>query len=335
MKGEIPKTGELEEKVFSINNEEAFASIALEVYRFQYSNNPVYQSYCNIIGRTPAFVQAIEQIPFLPISFFKTHKIVSTSFEPQLVFKSSGTTGTIQSAHYVKKAGLYEKSFLTCFEQFFGKVENYCVVGLLPSYLERGQSSLVYMVDHLIKKSKHSQSGFYLYDFEKLAKALKDLESSGQKTILFGVTYALLDFAAQFPLSLKNTIIMETGGMKGRRKEMTRHELYEDLKKAFGIAEIHSEYGMTELLSQGYAVNGLFRTPAWMKMVLRDETDPLSWIPQHTAASGALNVIDLANIYSCSFIATDDIGKRHADGSLEVLGRIDNSDIRGCSLMAM
>jgi hypothetical protein len=281
MKGKIPKRNELEQKVFSISNEEAFVSIALEVYHFQYNNNSVYQNYCNIINRTPATVHHIDHIPFLPISFFKTHEMVTGSFEPQLVFKSSGTTGVSQSTHYVKKAGLYEKSFLVCFEQFFGPVGDYCIIGLLPSYLEKGQSSLVYMVDYLVKKSGHNQSGFYLYDFEKLAKTLHDLERSGQKTILFGVTYALLDFAAQFPVSLKNTIIIETGGMKGRREELTRNELYDELRKAFDIAKVHSEYGMTELLSQAYAVNGLFYSPVWMKVLLRDETDPLSVLPEN------------------------------------------------------
>jgi hypothetical protein len=335
MNGEIPKTNELEEKVFSISNEESFNSIALSVYHFQYNNNPVYQNYCNVIGRTPGVVHQVGQIPFLPISFFKTHAVVVGNIESQLVFKSSGTTGTTQSIHHVKKAALYEKSFLKCFEQFFGNVEEYCVLGLLPSYLERGQSSLVYMVNRLVEKSHHSQSGFYLYDFDKLHKTLGDLERVGQKTILFGVTYALLDFAAQYSLSLKNTVIMETGGMKGRREELIRNELYDELKKAFGLNEIHSEYGMTELLSQGYAANGAFRTPAWMKVLLRDETDPLSVVSHNSVTSGAINVIDLANLYSCSFIATDDVGKIKKDGSFEVLGRMDNSDIRGCSLMVL
>jgi len=335
MNGEIPKTAELEEKVFAINNEEAFRSIALEVYHFQYHNNLVYQRFCRALGKTPDSVQQMEQIPFLPISFFKSHAIVSTSFEPQLIFKSSGTTGTATSTHYVKKAALYEKSFFTCFDKFYGAVEDYCVLGLLPSYLERGHSSLVYMVQQLIEKSGHSSSGFYLYDLEKLYITLQALEKAGQQTILFGVTYALLDFAAQYPMALKNTIVMETGGMKGRKKELTRAELYGELQKAFGLSEIHSEYGMTELLSQGYSINGLFQTPPWMKILIRDETDPLSLIHPAIKATGAINVIDLANLYSCSFIATEDVGKMHGNGSFEVLGRMDNSDIRGCSLMVM
>ena len=335
MNGEIPKTDELEEKVFSISNEESFDSIALSVYHFQYNNCQVYQNYCNLINRTPDSVQEVGQIPFLPISFFKTHAVVAGDFDPQLVFKSSGTTGAIQSTHQVKTAALYEKSFLKCFGQFFGNIEDYCILGLLPSYLERGHSSLVYMVNCLIKKSAHTQSGFYLYDFDKLYNTLRALEVAGQKTILFGVTYALLDFASQYSLSLDSTILIETGGMKGRREELTRDELYEQLKKAFGLKKVYSEYGMTELLSQGYGVNGRFRTPAWVKILLRDETDPLGIHSPVKLGSGAINIIDLANLYSCSFLATDDVGKIHKDGSFEVLGRMDNSDIRGCSLMVV
>lgn len=335
MNREIPKTDEWQEKVFSISNDETFRSIALEVYHFQYHNNPVYRDYCNALGKTPHFVKRLETIPFLPVAFFKSHDIVTTNFDPELVFKSSGTTGMATSQHLVKEAALYEKSFSTCFRHFYGPVKDYCILGLLPSYLERGQSSLVYMVQRLIEKSGHGQSGFYLYDFEQLHATLKELEAAGQKTILIGVTYALLDFAAQHPIALKNTIVVETGGMKGRKKELTRIELYEELKTAFGLSEIHSEYGMTELLSQGYAVNGLFCTPPWMRILLRDETDPLTIIEQNATCTGAINVIDLANIYSCSFVATEDVGKMHSNGSFEVLGRMDNSDIRGCSLMVL
>ena len=335
MNREIPKTDEWREKVFSVSNEETFRSIALEVYHFQYHNNPVYQRYCHALGKTPDFVRSLETIPFLPIAFFKSHNVVTTNFDPELVFKSSGTTGMAASKHLVKDAALYEKSFFTCFRHFYGPVEDYCVLGLLPSYLERGQSSLVYMVQRLIEKSGHDQSGFYLYDFEKLHATLKKLETAGQKTILIGVTYALLDFAAQYPIALKNTIVMETGGMKGRKKELTRIELYEELKTAFDLSEIRSEYGMTELLSQGYSINGLFQTPPWLRILLRDETDPLSIMDQSRAKTGVINVIDLANIYSCSFIATEDVGKMHSNGSFEVLGRMDNSDIRGCSLMVL
>jgi hypothetical protein len=226
---------------------------------------------------------------------------------------------------------VYEESFLRCFEQFYGSPESYCILGLLPSYLEQGASSLVYMVDVLVKRSAHPQSGFYLYDFAKLQQTLKQLESEGQPTILFGVTFALLDFAEQAGMPLKHTTLMETGGMKGRKKELSKPALYEALQTAFSADTIHSEYGMTELLSQAYAKNGRYQCPAWMKIVLRDETDPFS--VGHS--SGAINVIDLANIWSCSFIATEDLGKLHNDGSFEVLGRMDNTDIRGCSQMAL
>jgi len=334
MQGEIPKSEKLEEKVFSISNEEMFHSIALEVYHFQYSNNSIYRDYCNLLQKTPATVSEVNQIPFLPISFFKTHQVKTTTFDSQLIFQSSGTTGSVASTHYVKNPELYRESFRRCFKHFYGPVEQYCILGLLPSYLERGQSSLVYMVNDMIENTGQIDSGFYLYELEALYKTLQEHKKIGQKTILIGVTYALLDFAAQFPLLLTNTIVMETGGMKGRKKELTRTELYTELKKAFGVAEIHSEYGMTELLSQAYAINGFFRTPAWMKILLRDETDPLTLISEPGSASGAINVIDLANLYSCSFIATEDIGKTHAEGYFEVLGRMDNSDIRGCSLLS-
>ena len=334
MRMEIPKSMELEEKVFAINNEKQFEEIALEVYRFQYFTNSIYNKYCNAIHKGPDVVRSIAEIPFLPISFFKTYDVKATDFQSELVFKSSGTTGVTTSRHYVKDPELYERSFFTYFNHFFGPVEQYCIFGLLPSYLEQGNSSLVYMVDHLVQKSNHPESGFYLYDFDKLATVLFKLEQEGQKTILFGVTYALLDFAKQCPLHLNKTIIIETGGMKGRKKEMIRSELYDILQKSFGLSQIHSEYGMTELFSQAYAVNGLFSCPAWMRVLLRDETDPLEILEsQGKTSSGIINVIDLANIYSCSFIATEDVGKLYPDGRFEVLGRMDNTDIRGCSLL--
>jgi hypothetical protein len=276
-------------------------------------------------------VKTFSQIPFLPISFFKTHTVKTGSFIEETVFKSSGTTGAQSSCHFVKSLSLYEESFLRCFEQFYGRPESYCILGLLPSYLEQGASSLVYMVDVLVKRSAHPQSGFYLYDFAKLHQTLKQLESEGQSTILFGVTFALLDFAERARLPLKHTILIETGGMKGRKKELSKPALYEALKTGFSVDTIHSEYGMTELLSQAYAKNGRYCCPPWMKVILRDETDPFS--AGHS--SGAINVIDLANIWSCSFIATEDLGKLHGDGSFEVLGRMDNTDIRGCSQMAL
>ncbi|MCU7550536.1 acyl transferase [Chitinophagaceae bacterium LB-8] len=314
-----------------------FSQKALELFRFQYAHNAVYKRYADALNCDAAKVNAIDQIPFLPISFFKQFPVITTTFEPQAIFESSGTTGMATSRHLVKDEKLYEESFMTAFEQFYGPVKDYCILGLLPSYLERSSSSLVYMVQHMIATSKHSLSGFYLYNFEELFQTLQQLQASGQKTLLIGVTYALLDFAAAFPLKLSNTIIMETGGMKGRKKELLRPEVHDLLKQAFGVDQIHSEYGMTELLSQAYSFSdGLFHTPSWMKVIVREEDDPLTIITDtQKQVSGAINIIDLANIYSCCFIATDDVGRLHPGGTFEVLGRMDNSDIRGCSLLAI
>ena len=335
---EIPKATDLEEKVFRIDNEKDFLSIALEIYHFQFANNLIYQDYCKALNKLPEMVTDLRDIPFLPISFFKSHRVITTSFDPEIVFKSSGTTGMTTSIHYVKSCKLYERSFMEGFGKFYGNIEDYCIIGLLPSYLERGQSSLVYMVDSLIKRSGHEDSGFYLYDYEKLHELLIRLEKVGQKTLLIGVTYALLDYAKQYPHKLQHTIVMETGGMKGKQKEITRKELYLQLKESFGLNTIHSEYGMTELLSQAYAIDGNFKTPSWMKILLRDETDPFNIYDmgaENTHASGVINVIDLANIYSCSFIATEDAGIYAQNAGFEVLGRVDNSDVRGCSLMVL
>jgi len=328
---ELPKVKNLEKRVFSIRNEEEFSQIALEVFQYQYLTNQVYQQFCKAVGRTIETVKHLLHVPFLPIQFFKTHFICSGEFTPQAIFQSSGTTGSTTSRHLVKDLSIYEQSFLLSFEKFYGSPENLCVLGLLPSYLERKNSSLVYMVNDLIEKSGHPLSNFYLYDHLRLKQTIEELESKGEKTVLFGVSYALLDFAEAFPLQLKHTTIIETGGMKGRKKEMTKTELYAELKEAFSLTEIHSEYGMTELLSQAYARNGLYQTPPWMKVMLREETDPFSF----SEKSGGINVIDLANIHSCSFIATDDLGRLHANGSFEVLGRMDNSDIRGCSQLVL
>ena len=331
MSVEIPKESGLADRVFAISNEKEFQQIALAVYRLQFERNRVYGDFCRSIGKTPEHVAAVTEIPFLPIQFFKSYAIKTGSFEPATVFQSSGTTGIAHSRHFIKDLSLYERSFLTCFERFYGKPGQYCIVGLLPSYLEQGGSSLVYMVDRLISESRHPQSGFYLYNHQQLRETLEALEKEGQKTILFGVTYALLDFAERFGFPLRHTILLETGGMKGRKKELLKAELYEELKKAFSFQEIHSEYGMTELLSQAYASNGRYQCPPWMKVLLRDETDPFA-LGQR---SGAINVIDLANLWSCSFIATEDLGRMHTDGSFEVLGRMDNTDIRGCSQLAL
>ena len=329
-------TSEWADKIFNVNST-GFNTLALDIFAFQYENNLLYKAYADMLGYNPNNVNSILSIPFLPISFFKTHPVKTTEFEPEFVFESSGTTTTINSHHLVKETSLYRQSFLKSFELFYGDLTEWCVIGLLPSYLERKNSSLVFMVDEWIKKSGHPQSGFYLNEFAKLQQLLTQLEFEKQKTLLIGVSFALLDFAEQFPMKLNHTIIMETGGMKGRREELVKEELHEILKSKFHTELIHSEYGMTELLSQAYSSgHGIFNCPPWLKVLIRDEEDP-GQVSSHMSVvdsiRGIINIIDLANIYSCSFIATDDAGKLYPDGSFEVLGRIDNSDIRGCSLM--
>ena len=323
-------------RIFDFNISD-FDRIAIDLFHFQYKNNSIYRQFADTLGINPAQVATPAQIPFLPISFFKTHRVQSATFEPEIVFESSGTTQTINSKHYVKDITLYTRSFLKGFAQFYGDPKDCCIIGLLPSYLERQNSSLAMMVDELIRQSKHNNSGFYLNEYDQLADNLQQLEQQGQKTLLIGVTFALLDFAEKCPIPLKHTIVMETGGMKGRKTEMTRQEVHALLKEAFHLPCIHSEYGMTELLSQAYSKsNGIFYAPPWMKILLRNEDDPLEILqPSAKGISGVVNIIDLANIYSCSFIATDDAGKLYADGGFEILGRIDSSDIRGCSLMAV
>lgn len=333
------KNTDLEAKIFAARGQN-FLPTALEVFAFQYEHNAVYRQFCQLIGRHPGTVGNLLQLPFMPISFFKTHPVRTTDFTPAMVFESSGTTQSTTSQHAIKSLDLYEASFVKAFEQVYGAAQNWCILGLLPSYLERGQSSLVWMVDQLIEKSGHPLSGFYLYDFEQLHKTLLHNEILQQPTLLIGVTYALLDFAAAYPMQLQHTTLMETGGMKGRRTELTRQEVHEQLKRLLGVSQVHAEYGMTELLSQAYATaDGLFHCPPWMRVLLRSEDDPFALTAhltaQQSATTGAINIIDLANLYSCSFIATDDSGKLHADGSFEVLGRLDNSDIRGCSLLAV
>ncbi len=317
-------------------NNSDFGELALETFRFQHSGNKVYRTFCDLLLVDPEKVTALAHIPFLPIGFFKSHRVVSGAFPDACVFESSGTTQTGNSKHHVKSLDLYTDSFMACFRLFFGDPADWCILSLLPSYLERGHSSLVMMADALMKSSGHPQSGFYLDQFGRLHDTLQQLELAGQKTILLGVTFALLDFSEQYPMDLRHTIVMETGGMKGRKREMTREEVHAQLKKQFGLAAVHAEYGMTELLSQAYSFgNGLYRTPPWMRVLLREEEDPLSVraTGNGAEASGIINIIDLANRYSCAFIATDDLGRLHKDGSFEVIGRIDNSDIRGCSLM--
>lgn len=316
---------------FSIQEQELEAA-ALEVFHYQYRENAVYRAYTDALHIQPGQVKSLLQIPFLPIQFFKSHTVTSGVFPPALVFESSGTTQTVNSKHLVKDANVYEQSFLTAFERFYGPVSDYVVLGLLPSYLERQHSSLVYMVEQLVKLSGHPASGFYLYEHDKLYSRLQELEARGQKTLLIGVTFGLLDFAEQHALKLENTIVMETGGMKGRREEWTRQQVHAFLQERLGCRQIHAEYGMTELLSQAYSYGqGLFNTPPWMKILLRDENDPFQLYTEN--AAGVINVVDLANVYSCAFIATEDIGRLHEHGTFEVMGRLDHSALRGCSLM--
>ena len=320
---------ELEHKIFTSEDTE-FEELALGLFQFQYSQNAVYREYVQLLAINSHNVTSLDTIPFLPIGLFKSHR-VSTSSREEAVFESSGTTQVIPARHFVSDLSIYYKSFTTTFEDFYGPASEWCILGLLPSYLERKNSSLVAMVNRLIQQSGHPDSGFYLHDHAALSTVIQRLESTGQKTILIGVTFALLDFAEKFSMPLQHTIVMETGGMKGRREEMTRDEVHEILKTAWSLDEIHSEYGMTELLSQAYSKGeGVFISPPWMKIFLREEDDPLR--VKHRGR-GLINVVDLANIYSCPFIATDDVGLVHSNGSFEVLGRTDNSDLRGCSLM--
>ena len=303
------------------------------LFHYQVTQNAVYREWCDAIGFNPADVQATSDIPFLPISFFKTHRVVTGEFEPALFFESSGTTQTQNSTHYIKDIEMYRTSFMKAFALFYGNVQDWCIIGLLPAYLERQHSSVVLMVDELIRQSGLADSGFYLNEFAQLQSVLQRLEAAGQKVLLIGVTFALLDFAEAFPMKLRSTVIMETGGMKGRRKELTRKEVHQYLLQGLGVEKVHSEYGMTELLSQAYSAgDGRFICPPWMKVMVRDEEDPLR---VNTVGKGVLNMIDMANVHSCAFIATDDVGMVYEDGSFEVWGRLDNSDIRGCSLLVV
>lgn len=320
--------------IFTITSESEFESAALEIFRFQYRNNAVYREFCEYLGKQEHDVTQLFEIPFLPISFFKSKEIISGTKIPETIFSSSGTTESQASKHFVNELHLYEKSFRTAFSHFYGTVSDYCVLALLPSYLERDGSSLIYMVDDMIRKSGHPASGFHLNDLDGLQNKLKQLEVAGQKTLLMGVSFALLDMVEAHPIELKHTTVMETGGMKGRRKELIREELHAILKKGFGVDTIHSEYGMTELLSQAYSKgNGIFEPPPWMKIIIRDTEDPLCF--HAPGKTGGMNIIDLANRYSCAFIATQDLGKAHRNGTFEVLGRFDHSDVRGCNLMVL
>jgi phenylacetate-coenzyme A ligase PaaK-like adenylate-forming protein len=318
--------------IFSISSAKQFEKIALKVFRYQYENNLVYHQFCNLMKIEVQKVKTIQQIPFLPISFFKTHQVVSNQNPVQQTFSSSGTTGIITSKHFVTDVSLYEQSYTQGFANFYGNIEDFVILALLPSYLERDGSSLIYMVDDLIKKTNNPESGFYLNNYNELIAKLVQLDSEEKSVILIGVTYALLDLIEMQKFDLKNTIIMETGGMKGRRKEMIREELHEKLSTGFGVQSIHSEYGMTELLAQAYSLGaGVFECPSWMQILIRDTEDALNYLPN--GKTGGVNVIDLSNINSCSFIATQDLGKINENNSFEILGRFDNSDIRGCNLM--
>jgi phenylacetate-coenzyme A ligase PaaK-like adenylate-forming protein len=327
----IPENDILERQIFNITSSEEFISMALRIFHKQYSSVQVYREYCDMLKVDSSNVIDLNTIPFLPIQFFKTHHIQPDDRSFDIVFSSSGTTGNKSSKHFVKDIKFYQNSFLRSYEKFIGDPKEYTILALLPSYLEREDSSLVYMVDILIKKSQSSHSGFYLNNIDELIDKLQYLEEQGKRTLLIGVSYALLDLIEKKTFLLKNTKVLETGGMKGKRKEMIKKELHQILKKGFGVSVIYSEYGMTELLSQAYSKgDGIFYCPPWMKVITRDTEDPLTKIEGTT---GGLNIIDLANVNSCSFIATQDLGKVFKDGSFEILGRFDESDIRGCNLM--
>ncbi|WP_316817467.1 acyl transferase [Pedobacter nyackensis] len=323
---------DLKKQIFSISNAHEFEQASLAIFNHQAENCRIYKAYISHLRVNPKDIKSLDHIPYLPISFFKSHDILSSTASPEIVFSSSGTTGMIQSRHLVTDVSLYEQSFNSAFKRFYGDINNTCLLALLPSYLERDGSSLIYMVDALLKQSNHVDSGYFLHNHDELYHKLQKLQSANQKTILIGVTYALLDFIEKYKVDFPELIVMETGGMKGKRKEMVREELHECLQDGFGVNAIHSEYGMTELLSQAYSYGeGIFNCPPWMKVYLRDTNDPLS--PSPNNKTGGINIIDLANINSCSFIATQDLGKLFSNGSFEVLGRFDNADIRGCNLL--
>ena len=322
------------ERIFRHHSEASFEELALEIFRFQAGENRVYAEFLRWLGRDPDEVFRLEEIPFMPIEFFKSHEVVSGASQVQKTFLSSGTTGAEPSRHLVTDLRLYEESFVRGFELFYGPVEQYTLLALLPSYLEREGSSLIHMVDHLIQKSGSSDSGFYLHDLPGLRRKLLQLDAANRKVLLLGVSYALLDLLEAGPLPLNQVLVMETGGKKGRRREMVKEEPHEVLCDGFGLGCIHSEYGMTELLSQAYSRGeGLFETPPWMRVLIREPEDPFAYAVQ--GKTGGINVIDLANVNSCSFIATQDLGRSYGKNSFRVMGRFDQSDIRGCNLMVV
>ena len=319
-------------RFLTIANSNDFEKEALATFHRQHKANPVYRSYCDLINISPSEIKSSTKIPSLPIQFFKSHAVKCFSEAPSIVFSSSGTTTSINAQHPILDKAIYNHSFQKGFENQYGDPKDWAILALLPSYLERKGSSLIYMMEDLIQQSKHAASGFYLDEFDQLKKQLEQLESQQQPTILLGVSFALLDFAEQYTLQLKHTVVMETGGMKGRRKEMIREDLHATLTKAFGVEVIHSEYGMTELLSQAYSKgHGRFYTPSWMKITAGEINDPFALV--NGSKIGRLNIIDLANQESCAFIVTDDLGRVFPDGSFEVMGRLDQSDIRGCNLL--
>lgn len=319
-------------KLFSIETSFDFEKFALVVFKHQAKSNLVYRQFLSHLNIDIKAIKTIDKIPFLPIQFFKSHRIINNTNSIEQIFSSSGTTGNLTSKHYVTDVSIYEKSYIAGFEHFYGNIKDYTILALLPSYLEREGSSLIYMVADLIKKSNKPKSGFYLDNLSELKKTLIDLDTDREKVLLIGVSFALLGLIEKYQFKLKNTVIMETGGMKGRRKELIRSELHSKLKKGFGVDTIHSEYGMTELLSQAYSKgNGIFNPSPWMKVLIRDTEDALQLLPHQK--TGGINIIDLANINSCSFIATQDLGKTYDNGRFEVLGRFDHSDIRGCNLL--
>jgi len=330
------KYTELKKRIFQIETQKQFNQLAIEIFNYQSVKNPVYKNYVDYLNINRSKIHSIYQIPFLPIEFFKTKQIITNNNNLGLSsfkkFKSSGTTGSKRSIHYVQDIEIYRKSFFRSFEKFFGNIEDYIIVALLPSYIQAGESSLVYMCENLIKASKNEKSGFYLSELEKITNILSELNKQKQKVILFGVSYALLDLSEiTTNTSFDNLLIVETGGMKGRRKELIREELHSILKKSFKLEHVYSEYGMTELLSQAYLKeDGLFHPAETMQVLIRDINDPFQYLKDEK--TGGINIVDLANINSCSFIETKDLGKSKKTG-FEVLGRFDNSDIRGCNLL--
>jgi phenylacetate-coenzyme A ligase PaaK-like adenylate-forming protein len=316
--------------IFTIKNLYGFEQKALEVFQYQATHNPIYKSFIEHLGIAPTKVDRVAQIPFLPIAFFKQHEVRIPGKVEQL-FTSSGTTGMQTSKHLVHDVSVYQESYRTAFTLFYGDISQYTLLALLPSYAEREGSSLIYMIDDLLQQAQ-AGSGYYLHNHKELFETLETLKKLGKPTILLGVTYALLDFVEQFSINFPELIVMETGGMKGKRKELIREELHQELCSGFGVASIHSEYGMTELLSQAYSKGqGVFSCPPWMQVYIRDTNDPLTQIAP--GKSGGINIIDLANVHSCSFIATQDLGKLSGPNQFEVLGRFDASDIRGCNLL--